>query len=287
MIFLSNMLSKSIFPFEQLDHHQNCNIKMSGKMYVYHLSYTSLPLDQFPHCRTFISDLRSPLKISKRRSVKRQKQYPILAECLIQSSREAEEKKEKYYSFFLSPCVTPLLFQIISHHSLSCDLTAAFDRWKNTDREQPIKCPPSRFPQLPYPKRGPRHPLPKPLGFFTMNRNLRWHLRIASTFHTLALETMSEAWETRCRKSPAFQCLEDLAGLDRGSVAEGHRSLVQLAGPPGPIAHSSSQIRDQLPKHLHPGIWQTLHKSAVSPRSALEGVRECQLHSSKSTKFDF
>lgn len=113
IFFLSNMLSKSVFPFKQLDHHQNCNINRSGKKYVYHLSYASLPLHQF-HIHlclsisfhiagTFISDLRSPLKVSKRRSVKRQKQYPILAECLIQWSRDAEEKKEKYYSFFFFP----------------------------------------------------------------------------------------------------------------------------------------------------------------------------------------
>lgn len=59
-----------------------------------------------------------------------------------------------------------------------------------------------------------------------------------------------------------------------GSAAEGQPPLVQLGGPPGPIAHILPQIRDQLPKHLHRGNWQTLHKSAVSPPSSLEGAHE-------------
>ena len=49
-----------------------------------------------------------------------------------------------------------------------------------------------------------------------MNRNLRWHVRIANIFLTLALETMSEAWGGKAAgKVLRSSALEDLVGLDR------------------------------------------------------------------------
>lgn len=174
-------------------------------------------------------------------------------------------RKKSTILFFFFPCVTALLFRVISHHSLGCDLTAAFDRWKNTDRQQPIECRPSWFPSRRYPRHSPHRRLPKPLAFFTMNRNLRWHVRIANIFLTLALETMSEAWGKKLQEKSCVPVPSRIWwGWTGDSAAEGRRPLVQLAGPPGPVAHTSSQICDQLPKHVHPRNRQTLHKSAVS-----------------------
>lgn len=187
---------------------------------------------------TFISDLRSPLKISKRRSVKRQKQYPILAECLIQWSREAEEKKEKYYSFFLSPCVTPLLFQIISHHSLSCDLTAAFNRWKNRQGAANQVSP--KLVSLAPVSQARSLPSAAKASWFLHNEQ-KSPLASQNSQH-IPHSGFGNHVRSLGNKLQEKSCIPVPSRIWRGwtgdSRAEGQRSLVQLAGPPGPV-HTS------------------------------------------------
>lgn len=198
-------------------------------------------------------------------------------------------RRKKVLLFFFS-CVTALLLHKLFptiHLVVTSQLLLTDGNRQAAANQVPPKPASSRL----HPRRRSRRRLPKPLGFFTMNRNLRLYLRIASIFLTLALETVSEAWG---KKRLQEKSCVPVPPRGSGGIRQGAARLEATASS-GPAwrttrAHRThlGPNRDRLPKHLHRGNWQTLHKSAVSPPSSLEGLPwTLDLHSPKGTKFDF